>query len=195
MRYFAHDSACIDEGAVIGEGSKIWHFSHVSANARIGGNCTLGQNVFVGAKAVIGNNVKIQNNVSVYDGVILEDDVFCGPSVVFTNVHNPRAFIDRKDEFRPTVIHRGATLGANCTVRCGVKIGKYALIGAGAVVLEDCPDFALVVGNPGRQTGWVSKFGVRLGLPLEGAGEETCSHTGETYKLEGSSLVIQNEGD
>lgn len=195
MSYFVHESACIDDGAVIGDDTSIWHFSHICTKARIGRNCTIGQNVFVGSKAIIGNNVKIQNNVSVYEGVFLEDDVFCGPGVVFTNVHNPRAFIDRKDQYKATVINLGATLGANCTIRCGVNIGKYAFIGAGAVVLRDVYDFALVVGNPGRQIGWISKYGVRLGLPLEGSGEETCSHTGDTYLLEGSHLKILNQGD
>ena len=162
---------------------------------RIGSACTLGQNVYIGSKAVIGNNVKIQNNVSVYDGVVLEDDVFCGPSVVFTNVHNPRAFIERKNEYRPTLVGRGATLGANCTIRCGVKIGPYALVGAGTVVLRDVPDFALVAGNPAKQIGWVSRSGEKLGLPVAGSGEETCPVGGETYRLEGASLTVVHDGD
>jgi len=195
MSYIAHELACVDEGAVIGDDTRIWHFSHISTNARIGRNCTIGQNVFVGSRAEIGNNVKIQNNVSVYDGVILGDDVFCGPSVVFTNVHNPRAFIERKNEFRATLVNRGATLGANCTIRCGVHIGEYAFIGAGTVVLKDVADYALVVGNPGKQIGWISKYGERLELPLAGKGEKTCARTGETYLLEGSVLKIRSEGE
>jgi len=195
MAFFAHELACVDEGAIIGDDTRIWHFSHICSHARIGSACTLGQNVYIGSKAVIGNNVKIQNNVSVYDGVVLEDDVFCGPSVVFTNVHNPRAFIERKNEYRPTLVGRGATLGANCTIRCGVKIGPYALVGAGTVVLRDVPDFALVAGNPAKQIGWVSRSGEKLGLPVAGSGEETCPVGGETYRLEGASLTVVHDGD
>jgi len=195
MSYFTHESAHIDDGAKIGEGTRIWHFSHICSNSEIGSNCTLGQNIYVGSDAVIGNNVKIQNNVSVYDNVILEDDVFCGPSVVFTNVHNPRAFIERKQEYKATLVKKGASLGANCTIRCGVTIGNYAFVGAGAVVLDDIQDFALMAGNPGKQIGWISKYGERLALPLEGDGEEVCPHEGETYVLKGNSLTIANERD
>lgn len=157
-----HETAIVDKGAIIGVGTKIWHWSHVCAGARIGNNCTLGQNVFIGSDVTIGNNVKIQNNVSVYDGVILEDDVFCGPSVVFTNVYNPRAFISRKNQYRPTLVKIGASLGANCTIVCGVTIGKYALIGAGAVIRNCVPEFALMVGVPARKIGTVDKAGERV---------------------------------
>jgi len=157
--YQAHPTAVIDEGAVIGNGTKIWHFSHIMSGATIGENCVIGQNVLVSPQAVLGNNVKVQNNVSVYTGVICEDDVFLGPGCVFTNVINPRSFISRKEEFRPTLVKKGATIGANATVVCGVTIGEYAMIGAGAVVTKNVPDYALVVGNPGRQTGWVDKEG------------------------------------
>jgi UDP-2-acetamido-3-amino-2,3-dideoxy-glucuronate N-acetyltransferase len=180
-----HPSAIVDPGAQIGDGTRIWHWVHVCSGARIGERCSLGQNVFVGSKAVIGNNVKIQNNVSVYDDVTLEDDVFCGPSMVFTNVYNPRAAIVRKSEYRPTLVKRGATLGANCTVVCGVTIGAYAFVGAGAVVKNDVPDFALVVGVPSKQIGWMSRYGEQLDLPVDGSGEAECPHTGERYVLAG----------
>lgn len=183
MTYTAHPSAIIDAGAQIGAGTRIWHWVHVCAGARIGSRCSLGQNVFVGNKVVIGNNVKIQNNVSVYDDVTLEDDVFCGPSMVFTNVYNPRSAIVRKSEYRPTLVRRGATLGANCTIVCGVTIGEYAFVGAGAVVNADVPDFALVVGVPARPIGWMSRYGERLDLPADGDGEAVCPHTGERYVL------------
>lgn len=183
MTYTAHPSAIIDAGAQIGAGTRIWHWVHVCAGARIGERCSLGQNVFVGNKVVIGNNVKIQNNVSVYDDVTLEDDVFCGPSMVFTNVYNPRSAIVRKNEYRPTLVRRGATLGANCTIVCGVTIGEYAFVGAGAVVNSDVPDFALVVGVPARRIGWMSRYGERLDLPADGDGEAVCPHTGERYVL------------
>lgn len=172
-----HPSAIVDEGAIIGDGTRIWHFSHICAGARIGRDCSLGQGVFVGGHAVIGNRVKIQNNVSVYDAVTLEDGVFCGPSMVFTNVFNPRAEIERKHEFRPTLVRRGATLGANCTVVCGVTVGAYAFIGAGAVITRDVPDFALMAGVPGRQIGWVSHAGEKLG------GDFVCPREGRAYKL------------
>lgn len=159
---FIHPTAIIDEGARIGEGTKIWHWVHVSTGAEIGEGCVLGQNVFVASTVVIGRGVRIQNNVSVYDGVIIEDDVFLGPSMVFTNVVNPRAFISRKEEYRPTLVKRGATIGANATILCGVTLGAYAFVGAGCVVLRDVPDFALVVGNPARQIGWSCRCGVRL---------------------------------
>lgn len=180
---FVHSSAIVDEGARIGEGTRIWHFAHVCSGAHIGRNCSLGQNVFVGNKVRIGDRVKIQNNVSVYDNVTLEDDVFCGPSMVFTNVYNPRAAIERKSEYRDTLIRRGATLGANCTIVCGVTVGEYAFVGAGAVVNRDVPDFALVVGVPARQIGWISRYGEQLSLPLAGGGEATCPHTGDRYRL------------
>lgn len=180
---FIHPSAIVDEGACIGEGTRIWHFSHVCGGARIGRNCSLGQNVFVGNKVHIGDRVKIQNNVSVYDNVTLEDDVFCGPSMVFTNVYNPRAAIERKSEYRDTLIRRGATLGANCTIVCGVTVGEYAFIAAGAVVNRNVRDFALVAGVPARQIGWMSRYGEQLRLPLAGYGEAECPHTGDRYRL------------
>jgi UDP-2-acetamido-3-amino-2,3-dideoxy-glucuronate N-acetyltransferase len=176
-----HPTAIIDPGAQIGDGTRVWHWVHVCGGARIGSRCSLGQNVFVGNKVVIGDNVKIQNNVSVYDDVTLEDDVFCGPSMVFTNVYNPRSAIVRKDEYRPTLVKRGATLGANCTIVCGVTIGEYAFVGAGAVINSDVPDFALVVGVPARRIGWMSRHGERLDLPVDGDGEAVCPHTGERY--------------
>jgi UDP-2-acetamido-3-amino-2,3-dideoxy-glucuronate N-acetyltransferase len=186
MNYFAHNSAIIDDGAKIGDDSRIWHWVHICAGAIIGQQCSLGQNVFVGNKVIIGNNVKIQNNVSVYDNVIIEDDVFCGPSMVFTNVYNPRSAVSRKDEYKNTVVKRGATLGANCTIVCGNTIGQYAFIGAGSVVTHDVADFALMVGVPARQIGWMSSYGERLDLPLtaEEAIETTCPHTSEIYRLE-----------
>ncbi len=179
-----HPSAIVDQGATLGDETRVWHFAHVSAGARIGARCSLGQNVYVGNDVVIGDNVKIQNNVSVYDGVRLEDDVFCGPSMVFTNVYNPRSAVVRKAEYRPTLVKRGASLGANCTVICGVTIGEYAFVGAGAVLNRDAPDFALMVGVPARHTGWMSRFGERLALPLEGNGDAVCPHTGDRYLLE-----------
>ncbi|MBZ9674723.1 acyltransferase [Mesorhizobium sp. ES1-1] len=179
-----HPSAIVDEGAVIGEGSRVWHFAHICAGARIGRGCSLGQNVFVGNVVTIGDNVKIQNNVSVYDNVTLEDDVFCGPSMVFTNVYNPRSAVSRKDEYRETRIRRGATLGANCTIVCGVTIGEHAFVGAGAVVNRDVPNFALMAGVPARHIGWMSRHGERLDLPKSGTAETTCPATGERYRLE-----------
>lgn len=183
MGYFAHPSAIIDEGARIGDGSRVWHFVHVCAGARIGNGVSLGQNVFVSNQVVIGDHCKIQNNVSVYDNVTLEEGVFCGPSMVFTNVYNPRSLVERKDEYRDTVVRRGATLGANCTIVCGVTIGAFAFVGAGALVNRDVPAYALVVGIPARQIGWMSEFGERLGLPLDGDGEAVCAHTGTRYVL------------
>jgi UDP-2-acetamido-3-amino-2,3-dideoxy-glucuronate N-acetyltransferase len=183
MSTVIHASAIVDAGASIGENSRVWHFSHVCGGARIGRDCSLGQNVFVSNDVVIGNNVKIQNNVSVYDAVRIEDDVFCGPSMVFTNVYNPRSAVARKNEYRPTVIRRGATLGANCTIVCGSTVGAYAFIGAGAVVNRDVPDYALMVGVPARQAGWMSRYGERLALPLDGDGEVRCPHTGDRYTL------------
>lgn len=183
MDWQAHPTAIIDTGAAIGGGTRIWHWVHVCGGARIGEDCSLGQNVFVGDDVTIGNNVRIQNNVSVYDRVTLEDDVFCGPSMVFTNVHNPRAAVPRKDEYRPTLVRRGATLGANCTIVCGATIGEYAFIGAGAVVTGDVPAYALMIGVPARQVGWMSEHGERLELPLEGNGEAVCLATGVRYVL------------
>ena len=178
-----HPSAIVDAGATIGPGSRVWHWVHVSAGARIGARCALGQGVFVGNDVVIGDNVRIQNNVSVYDAVTLEDDVFCGPSMVFTNVYNPRSAVPRKDEYRRTLVKRGATLGANSTIVCGTTIGAYAFVGAGAVVQRDVPDFALVVGVPARHIGWMSRHGERLALPLSGDAEAACPATGERYLL------------
>jgi UDP-2-acetamido-3-amino-2,3-dideoxy-glucuronate N-acetyltransferase len=178
-----HASAIVDVGAQLGAGTRVWHFAHVCAGARIGAGCSLGQGVYVGNDVTIGDNVKIQNNVSVYDAVTLEDDVFCGPSMVFTNVHNPRSAVTRKNEYRPTLVKRGATLGANCTVVCGCTVGAYAFVGAGAVVSRDVPDFALMVGVPARQIGWMSRHGERLALPLRGDGEALCPATGEPYVL------------
>ena len=189
IRWWKHESAIVDEGATIGEGTKIWHFSHVCSGAVIGNACSLGQNVFVGNQVVIGNNCKIQNNVSVYDNVTLEDDVFCGPSMVFTNVYNPRSDVSRKNEYRDTFVGQGATLGANCTIVCGVTIGRYAFIGAGAVVNKDVPDYALMVGVPARQIGWMSKYGEQLDLPLSGHEEAQCPHTQQRYRLNERKLV------
>ncbi len=192
--FTAHPTAIIDAGAVIGDGTRIWHWVHVCAGARIGAACSLGQNVFVGNRVVIGNNVKIQNNVSVYDDVVLEDDVFCGPSMVFTNVYNPRSAVSRKDAYRQTRVRRGATLGANCTIVCGTTIGHHAFVGAGAVVNQDLPDFALVVGVPARQIGWISRFGERLPLALQGEGAAVCPHSGDRYVLNGRVLALAEEG-
>jgi UDP-2-acetamido-3-amino-2,3-dideoxy-glucuronate N-acetyltransferase len=188
-----HPSAIVDAGAQLGEGTRVWHFAHVCGGARIGAGCSLGQGVFVANDVVIGANVKIQNNVSVYDAVTLEDDVFCGPSVVFTNVHNPRSAVVRKAEYRPTLVKRGATLGANCTIVCGVTIGAYAFVGAGAVVSRDVPDFALVLGVPARQAGWMSRHGERLAF-VEGAadGMAACPATGERYALRDGLCVLHD---
>jgi UDP-2-acetamido-3-amino-2,3-dideoxy-glucuronate N-acetyltransferase len=188
--YTVHPTAIVDEGAQIGEGSRIWHWVHVCGGARIGRGCSFGQNVFVGNRVVIGDNVKVQNNVSIYDNVTLEDGVFCGPSMVFTNVYNPRAEVSRKDEYRDTLVKRGATLGANCTIVCGATVGEYAFIGAGAVVNRDVPAFALMLGVPARQAGWMSRFGERLDLPLTGNAETTCPHTGERYVLRDGVCAI-----
>ena len=185
---WSHESAIIDDGATLGEGTKVWHFSHVCSGATIGEGCALGQNFFVGNRVVIGSHCKIQNNVSVYDNVTLEDDVFCGPSMVFTNVYNPRAAIIRKEEYRTTLVHQGATLGANCTVVCGVTIGRYAFIGAGAVVNKDVPGYALMVGVPARQIGWMSEYGEQLDLPLNGQEEAICPYTKQRYRLNGNQL-------
>lgn len=178
-----HSTAIVDDGAVIGAGSRIWHWVHICGGAVIGECCSLGQNVYIGNRVRIGRNVKIQNNVSVYDNVTLEDDVFCGPSMVFTNVYNPRSAITRKDEYRDTLVKRGATLGANCTIVCGVTIGEYAFVGAGSVINRDVRAFALMVGVPGRQAGWMSRFGERLNILPGADGEATCAHTGDKYAV------------
>ena len=183
-----HPSAIVDEGAQLGEGTRVWHWVHVSAGARIGAGCSLGQGVFIGNDVLIGNQVKIQNHVSVFDAVTLEDEVFCGPSMVFTNVHNPRAAVVRKHEYRRTLVKRGATLGANCTIVCGTTIGEHAFVGAGAVVSRDVPAFALMVGVPARRIGWMSRHGERLSLPATGQGLATCTATGESYRLDGDTL-------
>jgi UDP-2-acetamido-3-amino-2,3-dideoxy-glucuronate N-acetyltransferase len=183
-----HPTAIVDEGALIGPGTRIWHWTHVSSGAVIGAGCSLGQNVFVAGRVRIGDNVKIQNNVSVYDDVTLESDVFCGPSMVFTNVINPRAAVPRRHESMPTLVKRGATLGANCTVVCGAVIGRFAFVGAGAVVRGGVPDYALVVGVPARHIGWMSEHGERIDLPLSGEGRAVGEHTGAVYELTGDVL-------
>jgi len=184
-----HPSAIVDEGAQIGEGSRVWHFVHVCGGAKIGKNVSMGQGVFVGNKVTIGDNCKIQNNVSVYDNVHLEEGVFCGPSMVFTNVYNPRSLIERKDEYMDTLVKKGASLGANCTLVCGVTIGEYAFVGAGAVVNKDVPAYALMVGVPAKQIGWMSEFGEQLDLPLKGEAETKCQHTGARYVLQGGTVT------
>lgn len=189
MGWWKHDSAVVDDGAQIGDGGKVWHFSHVCAGARIGPGASLGQNVFVGNDVVIGANARIQNNVSIYDAVTLEDDVFCGPSMVFTNVANPRAAVSKKHGYRRTLVQRGATLGANCTVVCGHTVGEYAFVGAGAVVAADVPAYALMVGVPARRIGWMSRHGERLALPASGHGEAACPATGDRYRLDGDTLT------
>ena len=185
-----HPSAFVDEGAIIGDGTHIWHFCHVSKAASIGKNCSLGQNVFVADNVKLGDNVKVQNNVSLYEGVILEDDVFCGPSVVFTNVINPRATVSRKDSYKPTKVKRGATLGANSTIICGATIGQYAFVGAGAVVVKDVSDFSLVVGVPAVHIGWMSRHGERLDFPLTGHASAKCPATGEKYILNNDRVEV-----
>lgn len=188
MSYQVHPSAIVDDGAQIGDDSRIWHFVHVCGGARIGKGVSLGQNVFVGNNVVIGDNCKIQNNVSVYDNVTLEEGVFCGPSMVFTNVYNPRSLINRKNEYRDTLVKKGATLGANCTIVCGVVIGEYAFVGAGAVINKPVPAYALMVGVPARQIGWMSEFGEQLELPVTGEGSVVCEHSGDRYVLSGNEL-------
>ncbi len=189
MSVTVHPSAIVDDGAQIGEGSRVWHFVHVCGGAKIGKNVSMGQGVFIGNKVTIGHNCKIQNNVSVYDNVHLEEGVFCGPSMVFTNVYNPRSLIERKEEYRDTLVKRGATLGANCTIVCGVTINEFAFVGAGAVVNKDVPAFALMAGVPARQIGWMSEFGEQLDLPVAGGGEAVCSHTGTKYLLRNDQLT------
>lgn len=193
MNYTKHETAIIDEGAQIGGGTRIWHWVHICSGAKIGERCSLGQNVFVGNRVVIGNNVKIQNNVSVYDNVYLEDDVFCGPSMVFTNVYNPRSAVSRKDEYMDTLVKRGATLGANCTIICGVTIGEYAFVAAGAVVNRDVKPYALVAGVPARQIGWMSRYGEQLDLPIQGDAETSCQSTGLVYRLENGIISVVNK--
>ena len=187
MEYFAHPTAVIDENCVIGAGTKIWHFTHVMPGSRMGEKCNLGQNVVVSPGVVLGNNVKVQNNVSIYTGVICEDDVFLGPSMVFTNVINPRSAIVRKDEYKQTLVKKGASIGANATIICGIEIGAYSMIGAGAVVTKPVADYALIVGNPGRQVGWVSEYGHRL--EFNGEGTAICKESGQEYQLENNNRV------
>lgn len=189
MNYQVHESAVIDDGAQIGAGSRIWHFVHVCGGARIGKGVSLGQNVFVGSKVTIGDNCKVQNNVSVYDNVTLEEGVFCGPSMVFTNVYNPRSLIERKSEYRDTLVKKGATLGANCTIVCGVTINEYAFIGAGAVVNKDVPAYALMVGVPAQQIGWMSEYGEQLDLPITGQAEAVCEFSKDRYLLNGNEVT------
>lgn len=186
--HFAHESSYIDEGCAIGEGTKIWHFTHVMAGATIGRRCNIGQNVVISPGVMIGDDVKIQNNVSVYTGVVLEDDVFCGPSMVFTNVMTPRSHVSRKHEYQPTVVRRGATLGANCTIVCGHSIGRYAFVGAGAVVTRDVPDFALVTGNPARVAGWVCQCGVKLTSGAQPPARARCRECLTDYAATASGL-------
>lgn len=186
MSYFAHPSAIIDDNVVIGEGAKIWHFSHIMSGSVIGPNCNLGQNVVVSPKVTLGKNVRVQNNVSIYEGVICEDDVFLGPSMVFTNVFNPRSAVSRKHEYMQTLVKRGASIGANATIVCGNEIGEFAFIGAGAVVTKPVPAYALVIGNPARQTGWMSEFGHKLSFNKEGLA--VCPESGQQYRLENSRV-------
>ena len=184
-----HSTAIVDEGATIGSGSRVWHWAHVCSGAVIGDRCSLGQNVFIANKVHIGSNVKIQNNVSIYDNVTLEDNVFCGPSMVFTNVYNPRSAVSRKDEYLDTHVEQGVTLGANCTIVCGIRLGSHAFIGAGAVVTRNVKPYSLMAGVPARQIGWMSAYGERVELPLVGQGEWICPHTGDRYKLSGDRLL------
>lgn len=193
MEISIHPTAIVDDGAQIGEGSRIWHWVHICAEARIGKGVSLGQNVFVGNKAIIGDYCKIQNNVSVYDNVILEEAVFCGPSMVFTNVYNPRSLIERKNEYRKTLVKKGATLGANCTIICGVTIGEFSFIGAGSVVNKDIKPYALMVGVPVRQIGWMSVYGEQIPLPVIGHGKYICPHTSQRYELEDQHLRLVSE--
>jgi UDP-2-acetamido-3-amino-2,3-dideoxy-glucuronate N-acetyltransferase len=193
MSITIHPTAIVDEGAQIGDGSRIWHWVHISAGANIGRDCSFGQNVFVGNRVVIGNNCKIQNNVSVYDNVTLEDDVFCGPSMVFTNVYNPRSAVSRKDEYRNTLVKRGVTLGANCTIVCGTTLGEYAFVAAGAVINRNVKPYALMAGVPAKQIGWMSQYGERLNLPLDGNAEAICQHTGMLYKLENGNCSCHSQ--
>lgn len=196
MEYFVHASSYVDEGAQIGKGTRIWHFCHVMSNARIGEHCNIGQNVFVAADVIIGNKVKIQNNVSLYTGVTLEDDVFLGPSMVLTNVINPRSHVNRRDEYQATLIKKGASVGANATIVCGVTLGQYCFIGAGAVVTHDVPDYALVYGNPGRVQGWMCRCGVQLQFELQNGDEQAvCAECGKQYSKNGQSIVFLEEDE
>ena len=193
MAITIHDSAIVDDGAKIGDGSRIWHWVHVCSGAQLGRDVSLGQNVFVANDVLIGDNVKVQNNVSIYDGVTLESDVFCGPSMVFTNVHNPRSNVSRKSEYRKTLVKKGATLGANCTIVCGATIGEFAFVGAGAVVTSDVKAYALMAGVPARQIGWMSRHGDKLDLPVSGTGQVTCVHSGDVYRLDNDILVHEQK--
>lgn len=194
MTYYQHESAIVDDGAIIGDDSRVWHFAHVCGGAKVGQGVSLGQNVFVGNKVTIGDKCKVQNNVSVYDNVHLEEGVFCGPSMVFTNVYNPRSLIERKDEYRDTLVKRGATLGANCTIVCGITIGEHAFVGAGAVVNKDVPAYAMIVGVPGKQIGWMSEYGEKLELPVTGNEEALCPYTKEKYVLNNGLVTKVIEG-
>ena len=193
MNYQVHETAIVDDGAQIGANSRVWHWVHVCAGAKIGSNVSLGQNVFVGNKVIIGDKCKIQNNVSVYDNVYLEEGVFCGPSMVFTNVYNPRSLIDRKGEYQDTFVKKGATLGANCTIVCGTTIGKFAFVGAGAVVNKDVSAYALMAGVPAKQIGWMSEYGEKLDLPILGNAQTKCKYTGQQYYLRGDKLTVGNQ--
>ena len=184
-----HKTAIVDLGAKIGEGTRVWHWVHICSGAKIGKNCSFGQNVFVGNNVFIGNNVKVQNNVSIYDAVTIEDDVFCGPSMVFTNVYNPRSKVIRKDEYRSTLVKKGATIGANATIVCGVTIGNYAFIAAGALINNDVKPYALMAGVPAKHIGWMSEFGERIHLPLHGNAQVVCPHSGNTYVLDGDQII------
>ena len=192
MDYQVHETAIVDEGAQIGSGSRIWQWVHICGGAKIGSNVSLGQNVFVGNKVIIGDKCKIQNNVSVYDNVYLDEGVFCGPSMVFTNVYNPRSLIERKDEYRDTFVKKGATLGANCTIICGTTIGAFAFVAAGALINKDVPAFAIMAGVPAKQIGWMSEYGEKLNLPVFGSAQAICEHTGQKYYLKDDKLSMGN---
>jgi UDP-2-acetamido-3-amino-2,3-dideoxy-glucuronate N-acetyltransferase len=189
MKYFKHESSYVDDGCYIGEGTKIWHFSHIMSNCTLGENCNIGQNVVVSPGVILGKNVKVQNNVSIYTGVICEDDVFLGPSMVFTNVMNPRSAVNRKNEYMKTIVKKGASIGANATIVCGNDIGEFAFIGAGTVITKEVPAYALMVGNPGKQLGWMSEYGQRLDFNAEGIAQ--CSESKEKYKLENKNKIVK----
>jgi UDP-2-acetamido-3-amino-2,3-dideoxy-glucuronate N-acetyltransferase len=191
MAVSIHSTAIVDDGAQIGDGTRVWHWVHICGGAKIGSGCSFGQNVFVGNDVVIGSNVKVQNGVSIYDAITLEDDVFCGPSMVFTNVYNPRSAVTRKNEYRRTLVRKGATLGANCTIVCGVTIGEYAFVGAGAVITRDIKPYALMAGVPARQIGWMSQHGERLPLPVGGTGSAICPHSGKKYRLTAGAMECE----
>ena len=193
MNYQVHQTAIVEEGAKIGANSKIWHWTHVCAGAEIGSEVSLGQNVYVANKVVIGNRCKIQNNVSIYDNIYLDEGVFCGPSMVFTNVYNPRSLISRKDEYKDTFIKKGVTLGANCTIICGITIEKFAFVAAGAVINKDVPAYALMAGVPAKQIGWMSEYGEKLDLPVSGNAETVCKHSGQKYFLNNDKLTVSNK--